>query len=108
MDVDVYAPPVRRRGCLYRSRSLYPWNCTCQPPQDLTYPFSLPQAARLPVPLPEPLVSRPLHLSAACCKVSSGRYKVTRSQNKPLTYEQANPPHFLFVRKGFNSFNTCE
>ena len=55
--------------------------------------------------VPEP-VCRPLHVSAACSKVSSGRYKVTRNQNKPLTYEQANPPHYLFVRKGFNSFNT--
>ena len=55
--------------------------------------------------VPEP-VRRPLHVSAACSKVSSGRYKVTRNQNKPLTYEQANPPHYLFVRKGFNSFNT--
>lgn len=49
---------------------------------------------------------RALQTSAVACKVSSGRYKVTPRRNKPLTYEQANPPHYLFVRKGFNSFNT--
>ncbi|KAF0306688.1 28S ribosomal protein S24, mitochondrial [Amphibalanus amphitrite] len=62
-------------------------------------------ASVLRIAPPEP-PCRPIHLTAACSKVSSGRYKVTRSKNKPLTYEQANPPHYLFVRKGFNSFNT--
>lgn len=27
-------------------------------------------------------------------------------QNVPLTYEEANPPHDINVRKGFNSINT--
>ncbi|XP_037084145.1 28S ribosomal protein S24, mitochondrial-like [Pollicipes pollicipes] len=53
-----------------------------------------------------PSLQRSIQTSAACCKVSSGRYKVTRNRDKPLTYEQANPPHFIFVRKGFNSYNT--
>lgn len=49
---------------------------------------------------------RAIHVSAACCKVTSGRHKVTLKQNKPLTYEQANPPHFIGVRKSWNSWNT--
>jgi len=52
------------------------------------------------------LPRRCLHVSPVCCKVTSGRYKVTRNQSKPLTYEMSQPPHHLFVRKGFNSFNT--
>lgn len=39
-------------------------------------------------------------------KVQSGRYKVTPKNDRPLTYEMANPPHFIAHRKSWNSWNT--
>lgn len=39
-------------------------------------------------------------------KCQAGRYKVTLKRNRPLTYEQANKPHYIGVRKGWNSWNT--
>ncbi|GLV40256.1 mitochondrial ribosomal protein S24 [Carabus blaptoides fortunei] len=47
-----------------------------------------------------------IHVSAACNKVQSGRYKVTRKRDRPLTYEMANPPHYIAHRKAWNSWNT--
>lgn len=49
-----------------------------------------------------------IHVSAACSKVQSGRYKVTRKRDRPLTYEMANPPHYIAHRKAWNSWNTCK
>lgn len=39
-------------------------------------------------------------------KVQSGRYKITPKGNRPLTYEMANPPHFIAHRKSWNSWDT--
>lgn len=39
-------------------------------------------------------------------KVQSGRYKISLKKDKPLTYEMANPPHFIAHRKSWNSWNT--
>ncbi|KAJ6216280.1 hypothetical protein RDWZM_007437 [Blomia tropicalis] len=39
-------------------------------------------------------------------KCQAGRYKVTLKRNRPLTYEMANKPHNIAVRKGWNSWNT--
>nr|CAG4646699.1 EOG090X0I6M [Macrothrix elegans] len=49
---------------------------------------------------------RQFHASAACCKVQSGRYKITQRRDKPLTYEMANPPHYIAHRKSWNSWDT--
>nr|CAH0109372.1 unnamed protein product [Daphnia galeata] len=49
---------------------------------------------------------RQFHASAACCKVQSGRYKITPKRDRPLTYEMANPPHFIAHRKSWNSWDT--
>nr|CAG4648378.1 EOG090X0I6M [Moina brachiata]SVE93364.1 EOG090X0I6M [Moina brachiata] len=49
---------------------------------------------------------RQIHASAACCKVQAGRYKITQRRDKPLTYEMANPPHFIAHRKSWNSWDT--
>ncbi|KAI8046449.1 hypothetical protein M5D96_002658 [Drosophila gunungcola] len=49
-----------------------------------------------------------IHTSAVCCRVQSGRYRITTKRNRALTYEMANPPHFIGHRKSWNSWNTCE
>lgn len=49
-----------------------------------------------------------IHTSAVCCRVQSGRYRITTKRNRPLTYEMANPPHFIGHRKSWNSWNTCK
>nr|CAG4637486.1 EOG090X0I6M [Ceriodaphnia reticulata]SVE73298.1 EOG090X0I6M [Ceriodaphnia reticulata] len=49
---------------------------------------------------------RHFHASAVCCKVQSGRYKITQRRDRPLTYEMANPPHFIAHRKSWNSWDT--
>lgn len=51
---------------------------------------------------------RLIHTSPALSKVQSGRYKITPKGDRPLTYEMANPPHFINHRKSWNSWNTCE
>jgi small subunit ribosomal protein S24 len=40
-------------------------------------------------------------------KTSSGKYKITPQRNRPLTYEMANPPHYIGHRKSWNSWNTA-
>ncbi|KAH8416681.1 hypothetical protein KR222_006359, partial [Zaprionus bogoriensis] len=47
-----------------------------------------------------------IHTSAVCCRVQSGRYRITTKRDRPLTYEMANPPHFIGHRKSWNSWNT--
>lgn len=49
-----------------------------------------------------------MHVSATLQKVQSGRYRITPKGDRPLTYEMANPPHFINHRKSWNSWNTCE
>lgn len=51
---------------------------------------------------------RLMHVSATLQKVQSGRYRITPKGDRPLTYEMANPPHFINHRKSWNSWNTCE
>ncbi|XP_061391939.1 small ribosomal subunit protein uS3m [Musca vetustissima] len=47
-----------------------------------------------------------IHTTAVCEKTQSGRYRITTKRNKPLTYEMANPPHYIAHRKSWNSWNT--
>nr|CAG4651467.1 EOG090X0I6M [Simocephalus serrulatus]SVE94608.1 EOG090X0I6M [Simocephalus serrulatus] len=49
---------------------------------------------------------RQFHASAACFKVQAGRYKISQRRDKPLTYEMANPPHYIAHRKSWNSWDT--
>ncbi|XP_018053990.1 PREDICTED: 28S ribosomal protein S24, mitochondrial [Atta colombica] len=51
-------------------------------------------------------MQRYFHTSTIVCKVQSGRYKITINKSKPLTYEMANPPHYIAHRKSWNSWNT--
>ncbi|XP_054726543.1 28S ribosomal protein S24, mitochondrial [Anastrepha obliqua] len=46
------------------------------------------------------------HTSPVCSRVQAGRYRVTTKRNRPLTYEMANPPHYIAHRKSWNSWNT--
>lgn len=48
------------------------------------------------------------HTSSALCRVVSAKYRITKKGDKPLTYEMANPPHFIAHRKSWNSWNTCK
>lgn len=47
------------------------------------------------------------HTSPVCSRVQAGRYRVTTKRNRALTYEMANPPHYIAHRKAWNSWNTC-
>ena len=38
--------------------------------------------------------------------VRTGHYKLTATRDKPLTYEQANPPYRIGVTKSWNSWNS--
>lgn len=65
------------------------------------------QNARSILPVLQNTISqRSVHVTAALDKVQSGRYKITIKKNKPLTYEMAQPPHYIGVRKAWNSWNT--
>uniref|UniRef100_A0A7N4PL46 Mitochondrial ribosomal protein S24 n=1 Tax=Sarcophilus harrisii TaxID=9305 RepID=A0A7N4PL46_SARHA len=48
---------------------------------------------------------RGLHTSAACCKNRAARVRVGKG-DKPVTYEQAHPPHYIAHRKGWLSLHT--
>ncbi|XP_011865810.1 PREDICTED: 28S ribosomal protein S24, mitochondrial [Vollenhovia emeryi] len=52
------------------------------------------------------LVHRHFHTSRVASRVQSGRYKITINKDKPLTYEMANPPHYIAHRKSWNAWNT--
>lgn len=54
------------------------------------------------------MLQRQLHTTSVCAKVQSGRYKITPKRDRPLTYEMANPPHFIADRKTWNSWDVCE
>ncbi|KAK2586525.1 hypothetical protein KPH14_011417 [Odynerus spinipes] len=56
--------------------------------------------------LQQPSLRRSVHVSAILNKVQSGRYKPTPKRTRPLTYEMANPPHYIAHRKSWNSWNT--
>nr|CAG4641340.1 EOG090X0I6M [Eulimnadia texana] len=62
--------------------------------------------SRNPLSLRVAQSSRSLHVTASCSKVQSGRYKITQNRDRPLTYEMANPPHFIAHRKSWNSWDT--
>ncbi|XP_784440.1 28S ribosomal protein S24-A, mitochondrial [Strongylocentrotus purpuratus] len=49
---------------------------------------------------------RLLQTTAVCHKVVAGRVRVSKGE-KPVTYEQSNPPHYIGVRKGWNSKHTA-
>jgi len=49
---------------------------------------------------------RLFHVTACCQKVQAGRYRRSPKGDKPLTYEMANPPHYIAHRKSWNSWNT--
>ncbi|XP_022104425.1 28S ribosomal protein S24, mitochondrial-like [Acanthaster planci] len=49
---------------------------------------------------------RCLQTTAVCCKTVAGRVKVSKGE-KPITYEQANPPFQIGVRKGWSAQHTA-
>uniref|UniRef100_UPI0037E9C28E small ribosomal subunit protein uS3m n=1 Tax=Semicossyphus pulcher TaxID=241346 RepID=UPI0037E9C28E len=49
--------------------------------------------------------SRALHVTAVCCKTQAARARVGKG-DRPLTYEQALPPHHIGHRKGWLSQHT--
>ncbi|XP_015524306.1 28S ribosomal protein S24, mitochondrial [Neodiprion virginianus] len=51
-------------------------------------------------------IQRQIHVTPVAAKVVAGRYRVTTKRDRPLTYEMANPPHYIAHRKGWNSWNT--
>lgn len=57
--------------------------------------------------LQQPSLRRYIHVCTALNKVQSGRYKPTPKRTFRLTYEMANPPHYIAHRKSWNSWNTC-
>lgn len=58
------------------------------------------------IPINRKITARFINISACLEKSQSGRYKITPKRDKPLTYEMANPPHFIAHRKSWNSWNT--
>ncbi|XP_041815857.1 28S ribosomal protein S24, mitochondrial [Chelmon rostratus] len=49
--------------------------------------------------------SRSLHVTAVCCKNRAARVRVGKG-DKPLSYEEAHPPHYIGHRKGWLSQHT--
>ncbi|XP_038609669.1 up-regulator of cell proliferation isoform X3 [Tachyglossus aculeatus] len=49
--------------------------------------------------------SRAIHTTAACSKNRAARVRVGKG-NKPVTYEEAHPPHYIAHRKGWLSHHT--
>ncbi|GIY16754.1 28S ribosomal protein S24, mitochondrial [Caerostris darwini] len=58
------------------------------------------------LPMNKVLAVRALSTSAVCCKTQAGKYKRTKNQSKPLTYEQFNAPYQIHHRKSWNTWNT--
>ncbi|KAL3041854.1 28S ribosomal protein S24, mitochondrial [Trematomus bernacchii] len=52
-----------------------------------------------------PSGSRALHVTAVCCKNHAARVRVGKG-DKPVTYDQALPPHYIGHRKGWLSQHT--
>ncbi|XP_045449378.1 28S ribosomal protein S24, mitochondrial [Melitaea cinxia] len=53
-----------------------------------------------------PVLASQFHTSSALCRVVSGKYRITKKRDRPLTYEMANAPHYIAHRKSWNSWNT--
>ncbi|XP_071954453.1 small ribosomal subunit protein uS3mA-like [Antedon mediterranea] len=51
-------------------------------------------------------VTRLFQTSTVACKSTAGKVKVSKGE-KPITYEQANPPFNIGVRKGWNTHHTA-
>ncbi|KAM9368551.1 small ribosomal subunit protein uS3m [Phaethornis superciliosus] len=49
--------------------------------------------------------TRSLHTTPTCLKTRAARVRVGRG-DKPVTYEQAHPPHYIAHRKGWLSLHT--
>ncbi|XP_024944883.1 28S ribosomal protein S24, mitochondrial isoform X2 [Cephus cinctus] len=49
---------------------------------------------------------RYLHVTAVASRTQAGRHRATPRRTKALTYEMANPPHYIAHRKTWNSWNT--
>ncbi|KOC61244.1 28S ribosomal protein S24, mitochondrial, partial [Habropoda laboriosa] len=52
------------------------------------------------------VAKRYLHVSTVLNKTQAARYRPKPRILQPLTYEMANPPHHIAVRKSWNSWNT--
>jgi len=52
------------------------------------------------------LIRRSFSTSQALFKVQAGKYRVTKNKDRPLTYEMANQPYQIAVRKSWLSWNT--
>ncbi|XP_044516381.1 28S ribosomal protein S24, mitochondrial-like [Gracilinanus agilis] len=50
---------------------------------------------------------RGVHTTAICCKNRAARVRVGKG-DKPVTYEQAHPPHDIAHRKGWLSLHTSK
>ncbi|XP_072259036.1 small ribosomal subunit protein uS3m [Pyxicephalus adspersus] len=55
--------------------------------------------------LPRFCPSRAIHTSSVCLKNKAARVRVGKG-DKPVTYEEAHPPHFIAHRKGWLSQHT--
>lgn len=53
------------------------------------------------------VTKRHLHISAVLNKSRAARYRPKPKTVQALTYEMANPPHYIASRKSWNSWNTC-
>ncbi|XP_042327497.1 28S ribosomal protein S24, mitochondrial [Sceloporus undulatus] len=89
------------RSALRRARRLgCGWAEAAGPPPP-TEPL-LARHGRLPPPPPP---SRSLRTSAACCKNQAARVRVGKG-DRPVSYEEAHPPHGVAHRKGWLSLGT--
>jgi hypothetical protein len=52
------------------------------------------------------LLTRPLTTTTPTQKSQSGRFRISLKQDNPLTYDQAQKPHHINMRKGWTTFNT--
>ncbi|CAK8687946.1 unnamed protein product [Clavelina lepadiformis] len=50
--------------------------------------------------------NRCFHVTPMCAKATAGRYKLSKMNNKPLTYDQAFKPNMIGVTKGWQSSHT--
>lgn len=57
-------------------------------------------------PVPLVTAARCFGTTPVCLKKVAGRHRPSERQDKPLTYEQANPPYRIAHRKSWNSWNT--
>jgi len=56
--------------------------------------------------IPISLSARYISISSTLYKSRSGRFRVSIKNDKPLTYEESQKPHFIAHRKAWNSYNT--